>query len=143
MGPDVAPAIEDWIASLPEEATAERVRVDFWYVRLPGTARRWIPLEIEVGERTVKVTSHMIIEPDERHADVYRLLLRYNHEASGVAFSIDGREGVICLVGRIAIAEASAAALDAMAGRIVARTESTFRTILRLGFAGRLARSRP
>jgi hypothetical protein len=114
------------------------VREGFWYVRLPGVARSWIPVEIEIGEKSVKLTSHVIIEPEEREADVYKLLLRRNHKADGVAFSLDGREGVICLVTRIPLGELDRSKLDSAVGRIVEATETTFRSILEIGFGSRL-----
>lgn len=132
--------VERWIGTLPDEATSERVRDDFWFVRLPGVARKWIGIEIEVGERSVKLTSHVIIEPDENHAEVYALLLRHNHRASGVAFSIDGREGVICLVTRIRREHVDEAALDEAVGSIVQKTEEIFRSILSIGFASKMKR---
>jgi hypothetical protein len=135
--------VEAWVDSLPDGATSERVHSDLWYVRLPGVARRWIPVEILVDEKTTKITSHVIIEPDERHAEVYAVLLRHNHAAPGVAFSLDGREGVICLVARVANGELSHAKLDLLVGRAVEETEQTFRTILEIGFAGRLRRRSP
>lgn len=135
-------AVERWVSALPSEATCERVHSDFWYVRIPGVARRWIPVEIEIDERTLKVTSHVIIEPDDRHADVYAFLLRRNHQARGVAFSIDGKEGVICLVARMPREDCDEPRLDALVGRMVEETEETFRTILELGFAGRLGKGR-
>ncbi len=138
--PGVQAAIDDWIKALPDEATAERVRENFWYVRLPGVARKWIPIEIDATERSVKLTSHVIIEPDENHADVYALLLRHNHQASGVAFSIDGKEGVICLVSRIAHDRLSRESLDDAIGTIVQKTEEIFRSILQIGFASRMRR---
>jgi hypothetical protein len=132
-------SIERWVAALPAEATSERVTPTFWYVRLPGVARRWIPIEIDAsGERSVKLTSHVIIEPDENHADVFRFLLRRNHQAGGPAFSSDGKEGVICLVTRIAHEDFDDAALDEAIGTIVQETEDVFRTILEVGFASRL-----
>jgi hypothetical protein len=130
--------VETWVASLPEPATWERVRGDFWYVRIPGSARSWIPFEIEVGERSVKVTSHVIIEPDENHKEVYELLLRHNHRASGSYFSIDGKEGVICLVNRVSLVDFDELKLDEVVGSMIEETETTFRTILGLGFASRL-----
>jgi hypothetical protein len=128
---------ERWVASLPEGTTSERVARDFWYVRVPGEKRSWIPFEIEVGDRSVKVTSHVIIEPDEAHADVFRFLLRRNHAASRIAFSIDGKEGVICLVSRISVDDFGEAALDEIVGLMVQETEEVFRTILMTGFASR------
>ena len=135
-----AEVIDRWLVALPEEATFERVRDNFWYVRLPGTARRWIPIEIEVGQRSVKLTSHVIIEPEERVEEVYAFLLRHNHRATGAYFSIDGTEGVICLVDRIALAEFDEPRLDAIVGAMVDETETTFRSILEIGFGSRLRR---
>lgn len=130
-----------WVAELPEPATSERVHNDLWYVRLPGVFKRWIPIEILVDQRTTKLTSHVIPEPEERLADVFRLLLRHNHEAPGVAFSLDGRESVICLVARVPNDAIDTAGLDLLAGQIVTTTEETFRSIIELGFGSRLRRS--
>lgn len=134
--------IARWIARLPAETTSERVHADLWYVRIPGVARSWIPVEILVGARTVKLTSHVIIDPEERRDEVYKLLLRHNHKASGVSFSFEGREGVICLVARIAHGSLTEDSLDRHVGTIVETTEVTFRTILEIGFGSRLRRSR-
>lgn len=138
---DPGAVVEAWIDRLPGEATSERVREGFWYVRIPGVARRWIPVEIESGKRSVKLTSHVIVEPEERQADVYKLLLRHNHSADGVSFSFEGREGVICVVARIQFSELSAESLDRSVGQIVQRSEETFRSILEIGFGSRLRRS--
>jgi hypothetical protein len=135
--PDPVVLIERWVAALPDDTTSERVSPTFWYVRLPGKARSWIPIEIDVGPRSVKLTSHVIIEPDEAHADVFRFLLRRNHRANGVAFSIDGKEAVICLVTRIDSEALTEERLDEAVGTIVQETEEVFRTILAVGFASR------
>jgi hypothetical protein len=82
----------------------------------------------------------VIIEPEERQADVYKLLLRHNHRADGVSFSFEGREGVICLVARLPNDTLRVEQLDRCVGRIVETTETTFRSILTLGFGSRLRR---
>jgi hypothetical protein len=133
----VVALIERWTESLPDEATVERVSPTFWYVRIPGSKRSWIPIEIDVDQRSVKLTSHVIIEPDEAHAEVYAFLLRRNHRANGAAYSIDGKEGVLCLVTRIEHDVLTEARLDEAVGTIVQETEEVFRTILAVGFAGR------
>jgi hypothetical protein len=139
---DTHDLIAGWVQALPQEATSERVHSDLWYVRIPGVARNWIPVEIEVAERSVKLTSHVIIEPEERQADVYKLLLRHNHRAEGLSFSFEGREGVICLVSRIPRSELTREKLDLSVGRIVETTEITFRSILEIGFGSRLRKRR-
>jgi hypothetical protein len=132
--------VQRWIDALPDTTTNERVHNDLWYVRIPGVARSWIPIEIEVMEKSVKVTSQVIPAPDERHADVYELLLRHNAAAPGVAFGIVGRDPIIALVSRIPHDELTGAKLDLLVGQMVEETESTFRTILETGFASRLRR---
>lgn len=82
--PDPVALVERWVASMPEGTTQERVRPTFWYVRIPGEKRSWIPIEIDVDRRSVKLTSHVIIEPDEAHADVYAFLLRRNHRRTAL-----------------------------------------------------------
>lgn len=136
---DAAVTVARWAAALPEPATAERVRPDFFYVRLPGEARRWIPIEIAVDARTVRFVSHVIIPPDENHSGVYDFLLRHNFRPSAVTFAL-APDGVICLVGSVAVEDVSEDRLDGVAGRIVELTETTFRSILQLGFASRLKR---
>jgi hypothetical protein len=138
--PDAVAVVERWVDAMPDPATSERVTPTFWYVRIPGEKRSWIPIEIDVDHRSVKLTSHVIIEPDEAHADVYAFLLRRNHRANGVAYSIDGKEGVICLVKRIEHDVLTDERLDEAVGTIVQETEEVFRTILAVGFASRFRR---
>jgi hypothetical protein len=140
---DVATVVDRWLVGLPQEATFERVRPEFWYVRVPGKARSWIPVEIDVGARSVKITSHVIIEPEENVADVYAFLLRRNHAAKGVAFSLDGKEGVICLVARTPAATFDEEKLEDLIGLMVQETEEVFRSILELGFGSRLRKPKP
>lgn len=130
--------IASWADGLDDPATWERVADDFWFVRLPAEVRSWIPIEIEVGQRTVKLTSRVIIPPDERHADVYAFLLRHNFAASGVAFAIDP-QGIVSLVARVPVDGFTRGRLDEIAGRMVEVTDTTFRSILQMGFASRLA----
>jgi hypothetical protein len=129
-----ARTVATWVATLPEPATSERVRDDFFYVRVPGHARRWIPIEIEVDERTVRLTSHVLIPPEEDAESFWRFLLRTNADASDAAFAIDP-DGVVLLVGRTPCDGLTEDDLDRIVGAIVTKTERTFRTLLRIGFA--------
>lgn len=128
-----AVVVESYLSALPEPATWERVRPDFWYVRIPGTARAWIPVEIELGPRTLKLTSPFCMEPEEHHGPAYRYLLAHNERAGRVAFASD-REHTVVIVGRLPLPEVDAESLDAMIGEIVDLTEKSFRSFLRLGF---------
>ena len=125
--------VEAYLGTLPQPATWERVREHFWYVRIPGQSRTWIPFELEWVERSLKVVSPFCMDPEERHGEAYAYLLTHNHRAAGIAFSVD-RERTVCIVSRIDGSVLGDDALDDVIGRIVDLTETTFQSFLRLGF---------
>lgn len=136
MNVDPTTDIEGFLRALPEPATWERVEDGFWYVRIPGSARRWIPIELRLGPRTLEATSLYCIPPEENEAEAYRYLLAQNRKATGVAFCTE-RDRMVSIAGRIPRDEISADSLDAVVGAIVDLTEGTFQGYLRIGFASR------
>lgn len=126
--------VSSWLAALGHPATYEQVREGFWYVRVNGINRQWIPIEISLGERTVLLVSHVIPDPIDNAESVYKYLLRKNFHVTDCAFAFEGREGVICLVSRIDIDALTSDELDRRVGSIVQLTEETFRVILSIGF---------
>jgi hypothetical protein len=128
--------IETYLSGLPSPCTWERVRDGFWYVRIAGTARSWIPIELELGERTLRIESKFCIPPEENQADAYRYLLQHAHRTPGVGFSSD-RERIVCVLTAIPREVLDADSLDEAIGRVVDLTETTFQGYLRLGFASR------
>jgi hypothetical protein len=113
----------------------ERVRDDFYYVRIrvPSLYLGWLPVEIEIGDRTLKIVAGFSVRPQTNEAEAYRYLLALNMKAPGFSFGMDA-EDRICLVGRIPLDELDAQALDAAFGRIVEITESAVGSYLQLGF---------
>ena len=113
----------------------ERVRDDFYYVRIrvPSLYLGWLPVEVEIGERTLKLVAGFSVRPKTNEAEAYRYLLALNMKAPGFSFGIDG-ENRICLVGRIPLERLDAPALDAAFGRVVEITESAVTSYLQLGF---------
>jgi hypothetical protein len=128
--------ITDYLSAGP--APWERVEEDFFYVRIPGVNRRVIPIEISVGQRTVRALSYFVIEPEENVADAYRFLLQRNMSGTGVAFASD-KENSIVLTGRVRLDDFDEQALDELIGKIVDATESTFQPFLRIGFESRFS----
>lgn len=131
-----------WLEGLPDGATHELVQPGFWYVRLPGTNRLVIPLELESEQRSLKVTSHFCMEPEDDRDEAYAFLLKHNHRGRRVAFSLD-RERTVCITGRLGTHELTQQSLDELVGQIVDLTESTFRSFLALGFSRRFASAAP
>lgn len=111
------------------------MRGDLYYVRIraPGLYLGWLPVELEIGERTLRLVAGFSVRPHTNEAEAYRYLLRLNMKAAGFGFSLDG-EDRICLVGRIPLSELDPDALDAAFGRVVAITETAVDSYLKLGF---------
>ena len=80
----------------------ERVRDNFLYVRIrvPSLYLGWLPVEVEIGERTLKLVAGFSVRPQINEAEAYRYLLALNMKAPGFSFGLDGQNRV-CLVGRI------------------------------------------
>lgn len=137
-----ADVIEAYLRERDRSLDWEHVREGFYFVRIPGSARRHIPIELSIGQRTLRAVSYFSIEPEEMQADAYRYLLQHNFAATGVAFSSD-RDRAVALVGRVDLHALTTQLLDELIGKIVDTTEATFQAFLRIGFASRFAEREP
>jgi hypothetical protein len=128
--------LESYLSTGGDAFEWERVRDDFFYVRIrvPSLYLGWLPVEVEIGERTLKLVAGFSVRPQTNEAEALRYLLSLNMKAPGFSFGLDG-ENRICLVGRIPLERLDAPALDAAFGRIVEVTESAVTSYLQLGFA--------
>ncbi|MGH2737166.1 MAG: type III secretion system chaperone [Actinomycetota bacterium] len=127
--------IERYLGASPESFEWERVRPDFYYVRIrvPSLYLGWLPVELSIGQRTLKITGGFSVKPHASEADALSYLLRLNLEAPGFTFAIDS-ENRIVLVGRVALERLDGHALDAAFGRIVEITETCVGSYLSIGF---------
>jgi hypothetical protein len=127
--------LESYLSGGGDAFEWERVRDDFYYVRIrvPSLYLGWLPVEIEIGERTLKIVAGFSVRPQTNEAQAYRYLLALNMKAPGFSFGMDA-ENRICLVGRIPLDALDGPALDAAIGRIVEITESGVGSFLQLGF---------
>jgi hypothetical protein len=137
---DPAAILESYLGASPDEFTYERVRTDLYYVRIrvPGLYLGWLPVEIFIGERTVRLVGGFSVLPRVNEAEAYGYLLRTNLTASGFCFAVD-KEGRIVLTGRIAVDDFDPGSLDAALGRLVDLTESAVGSYLSIGFDPRPA----
>jgi hypothetical protein len=127
--------LESYLSTGGDAFEWERVRDDFLYVRIrvPSLFLGWLPVEVEIGERTLRLVAGFSVRPQTNEAEAYRYLLALNMKASGFSFGLDG-ENRICLVGRIPLERLDALALDAAFGRVVEITERAVTSYLQLGF---------
>jgi hypothetical protein len=127
--------LESYLSTGGDAFEWERVRDDFLYVRIrvPSLFLGWLPVEVEIGERTLRLVAGFSVRPQTNEAEAYRYLLALNMKAPGFSFGLDG-ENRICLVGRIPLERLDSHALDAAFGRVVEITESAVTSYLQLGF---------
>jgi hypothetical protein len=107
---------------------------DRWMTMLAGEWKRTIPVLLDLEERTLKVTSLFAGAPDERHDEVYRLVLRRNQRSGPVHFALDD-EGDLILTGSLPLAAVDTRAVDELLGRLLNLADETFNQVLRAGFA--------
>jgi hypothetical protein len=107
---------------------------DRWMTMLTGEWKRTIPVLIDLEERTLRVTSLFAGAPDERHDEVYRILLQRNQRSGPVHFALDD-EGDLLLTGSLPVVAVDARTVDELFGRLLSLADETFNQVLRAGFA--------
>ena len=127
-------------AALAEaEAAFERPGDGRYVVSLPGTHKLNTACSLLVGDHTLSVNAFVVRHADENQEAVYRWLLERNARLAGIAFALD-RLGDVYLVGRIPLAAVTEAAVDQLLGAVLDAADSSFDTLLELGFAGSIRR---
>ncbi|RBM17835.1 YbjN domain-containing protein [Streptomyces sp. PT12] len=101
---------------------------------LPGTRKLSTTCSLVVGRHSLSVNAFVVRRPDENHEAVYRWLLGRNPRLHGVAFAVDDL-GDIYLVGRLPLAAVTADEIDRLLGAVLETADSSFNTLLELGFA--------
>ncbi len=108
-------------------------------VELPGERKLKTSCSIAVREHSLVVNAFVARHPDENAEGVHRWLLERNARLSGVAFAVDSN-GDIYLVGRLPLHAVTADELDRLLGVVLDAADSSFNTILDLGFADSIRR---
>jgi len=106
---------------------------------LPGTRKLSTECALEVGTYGLGVRAFVARRPDEDHEGVYRWLLERNLKLHGVAFCLDSL-GDVYLAGRVALASVTPEEIDRLLGEVADTADSSFNTILELGFAESIRR---
>ncbi len=119
------------------ELEVTEVGEDRWMTMLSGEWKRTIPVLLTLGERRLTLTSLFAGNPDEQHAEVYRLLLQRNQRSGPVHFALDD-EGDLILTGGALCAALDAEVVDELLGRLLLLADETFNQVLRTGFASYL-----
>jgi hypothetical protein len=103
-------------------------------VSLPGTHKLSTECALQVGQHHLDLRAFVARRPDENHQRVYRWLLERNLGLYVIRFSLDAL-GDIYLTARVALESVTTAEVDRLLGAVAETADSSFNTILELGFA--------
>jgi putative sensory transduction regulator len=103
-------------------------------VELPGERKLKTGVTLAIGDQALGIHAFVARQPDENHEAVYRWLLERNLKMYGVAFAVD-HLGDIYLNGRVALHSVTPVEVDRLLGAVLEYADSSFNTILELGFA--------
>jgi hypothetical protein len=134
------------VADLEHEEAAPGTLV----VQLPGEKKLKTTVSLVVGAHSLSVNAFVARHPDENHEAVYRWLLERNARLNAVAFAVD-HLGDVYLTGRLPLHAVTPDEVDRLLGAVLEASDSSFNTILELGFASsirkewawRIARGEP
>lgn len=121
------------------EADYERPAEGHYVVSLPGTRKLSTACSLLIGDHTLSVNAFVVRSADENHENVYRWLLERNSRLAGIAFALD-RLGDVYLVGRLPLEAVTATEIDRLLGTVLDAADSSFNTLLELGFASSIRR---
>ena len=145
----LAERIDGWLAAIgagnPAIASIDRATSDDtmtgdprWFVRMRGEEKDITTVWLTLGQRTLRYETYVMPAPEENAAALYEHLLRRNERLVGAHFAI-GIEDAVFLRGELPDVALTEAELDRILGTLYATVEQTFRGLLRIGFASRLA----
>ena len=103
-------------------------------VQLPGEKKLKTTVSLVVGAHSLSVNAFVVRHPDENHEAVYRWLLERNSRLYAVAFAVD-HLGDVYLSGRLPLQAVTPDEVDRLLGAVLEASDSSFNTILELGFA--------
>ena len=112
---------------------------DSFMLTLPGERKLETHCALVVGDHSVSINAFVIRKPDTHEDAVHRWCMTKNATMYGVAFAIN-ELGDIYLVGRLPLAAVSAQELDRIIGAVLQYSDSSFNTLLELGFADAIRR---
>lgn len=116
------------------ELTWQQAGPGLFSVTLPGTRKLSTECALQLGRHYLDLRAFVARNPDENHERVYRWLLERNLKLYGIRFSVDSL-GDIYLTARISRSVVTTDEIDRLLGSVAATADSSFNTILELGFA--------
>jgi len=103
-------------------------------VTIPGEKKLTTTCSLSVGDSALTINAFVARHPDDNAEEVYRWLLERNMKMYAVSFAVD-HHGDIYLAGKVPLSAVTSAEVDRIIGCVAQYSDSSFNTILELGFA--------
>lgn len=129
-------AVRSW---LEESGLDYEIDGDVATVILPGEHKLRTTCSLVSGQHSLSINAFVARHPDENVADVHRWLLERNRRLFAVAYAID-QLGDIYLAARLPTPMVTLDVLDQVMGALLSEADSSFNTILELGFRSAIER---
>jgi hypothetical protein len=107
-----------------------------WGIRMAQRARDFTTIWFDVGEITVRYEAFLLPTPPHNQSDVYRYCLTRSRTTWPATIVAD-RRGELYVAGRIPLGILTADTIDGAVGAVYDVVDSSFRTLLRMGFQSR------
>lgn len=104
-----------------------------------GTQRKSMSVVFVAGQHYFRAESFVARNPDENHEQVYRWLLEQNITLVLARYGVD-QFGDIYLSASVPIASVDEALIDQLLGVIVSNADTSFNTLIELGFRNAIER---
>jgi hypothetical protein len=108
-------------------------------VSVPGEKKLYTNVIFKVSDKTLSVNAFVIRRPDQNTEKVYEWLLRHNANMYLLSYATN-ELGDIYLVGRLPVELVTRDEIDRILGAIHEYCDSSFNTLLELGFADAIRR---
>ena len=134
---DPRAVIDDFLES--HDLDFEKSGENTYLITLPGEKKLQTHCALIVGDNSLSINAFVIRKPDENADKVHEWLLTKNASMYAVTFAIN-ELGDIFLVGRLPLSAVTDIEIDRILGAVLQYSDSSFNTLLELGFASAIRR---
>ena len=134
---DPLAVIDDFLES--HDLDFEKSGENTYLITLPGEKKLQTHCALIVGDNSLSINAFVIRKPDENADKVHEWLLTKNASMYAVTFAIN-ELGDIFLVGRLPLSAVTDIEIDRILGAVLQYSDSSFNTLLELGFASAIRR---
>ena len=137
MALDPREVIEDFLTS--HDLDFDRKDASTFMVTLPGEKKLQTHCALVVGDHSLSINAFVIRKPDTHEDAVHKWCMTKNASMYAVTYAIN-ELGDVFLVGRLPLPAVTDVEIDRILGAVLQYSDSSFNTLLELGFASSIRR---